>query len=228
MHRLYESTGVWFYSPYLLVSFWSEMESISLVILFIFDLSIIYAARNMLFAMAIYLIHRSYPTLIKSNLSGFNILVSDMYHSNASIHCTIFKLLIHSSSPHVCLWYFFWLKWGQLLSVTTFTLTFFVNQSYSLWRKCMELSRRLQGSLHYLIRYEIYLPNKRPLFVDENDCNWLSPSFVCLFLYLSTRFMFFNSFRNRMNRPHSNDKYKRETARCQYEHGLSCCAQDTF
>ncbi|KAL3920854.1 MAG: hypothetical protein SGILL_003049 [Bacillariaceae sp.] len=38
--------------------------------------------------------------------------------------------------------------WGQILSVTTFTLTFFVNQSYSLWRKCMELSRRLQGRLH--------------------------------------------------------------------------------
>lgn len=40
--------------------------------------------------------------------------------------------------------------WGQLLSVTTFTLTFFVNQSYALWRKCMELSRRLQGRLHDL------------------------------------------------------------------------------
>lgn len=38
--------------------------------------------------------------------------------------------------------------WGQLLSVTTFTLTFFVNQSYALWRKCTELSRRLQGRLH--------------------------------------------------------------------------------
>jgi Bestrophin, RFP-TM, chloride channel len=38
--------------------------------------------------------------------------------------------------------------WGQLLSVTTFTLTFFVNQSYSLWRKCYELSRRLQGRLN--------------------------------------------------------------------------------
>ena len=38
--------------------------------------------------------------------------------------------------------------WGQLLSVTTFTLTFFVNQSYALWRKCSELSRRLQGRLH--------------------------------------------------------------------------------
>ncbi|EEC51745.1 predicted protein [Phaeodactylum tricornutum CCAP 1055/1] len=40
--------------------------------------------------------------------------------------------------------------WGQLLSVTTFTLTFFVNQSYALWRKCYELSRRLQGRLHDL------------------------------------------------------------------------------
>ena len=38
--------------------------------------------------------------------------------------------------------------WGQLLSVTTFTLTFFVNQSFSLWRKCSQLSRRLQGRLH--------------------------------------------------------------------------------
>ena len=38
--------------------------------------------------------------------------------------------------------------WGQLLSVTTFTLTFFLNQSFSLWRKCTQLSRRLQGRLH--------------------------------------------------------------------------------
>eukprot|EP00587_Corethron_hystrix_P001577 CAMPEP_0113328384 /NCGR_PEP_ID=MMETSP0010_2-20120614/19989_1 /TAXON_ID=216773 ORGANISM="Corethron hystrix, Strain 308" /NCGR_SAMPLE_ID=MMETSP0010_2 /ASSEMBLY_ACC=CAM_ASM_000155 /LENGTH=1182 /DNA_ID=CAMNT_0000189705 /DNA_START=372 /DNA_END=3919 /DNA_ORIENTATION=- /assembly_acc=CAM_ASM_000155 len=40
--------------------------------------------------------------------------------------------------------------WGQLLSVTTFTLTFFLNVSYSLWRKCYELSRRLQGRLNDL------------------------------------------------------------------------------
>jgi Bestrophin, RFP-TM, chloride channel len=40
--------------------------------------------------------------------------------------------------------------WAQLLSVTTFTLTFFVNQSYALWRKCSELSRSLQGRLHDL------------------------------------------------------------------------------
>jgi Bestrophin, RFP-TM, chloride channel len=44
----------------------------------------------------------------------------------------------------------FSILWGQLLSVTTFTLTFFVNQSYALWRKCTELSRRLQGRLHDL------------------------------------------------------------------------------
>jgi hypothetical protein len=40
--------------------------------------------------------------------------------------------------------------WGQLLSVTTFTLTFFLNQSYSLWRTCYGLSRRLQGRLNDL------------------------------------------------------------------------------
>ena len=31
---------------------------------------------------------------------------------------------------------------------TQFTLTFFLNQSYALWRKCYALSRRLQGRLH--------------------------------------------------------------------------------
>mmetsp|Transcript_8105 Transcript_8105/g.12206 ORF Transcript_8105/g.12206 Transcript_8105/m.12206 type:complete len:628 (-) Transcript_8105:2024-3907(-) len=40
--------------------------------------------------------------------------------------------------------------WGQLLSVTTFTLTFFLNQSYALWRKCYGFSRRLQGRLNDL------------------------------------------------------------------------------
>lgn len=44
----------------------------------------------------------------------------------------------------------FSILWGQLLSVTTFTLTFFLNQSYALWRKCYELSRRLQGRLNDL------------------------------------------------------------------------------
>jgi hypothetical protein len=36
----------------------------------------------------------------------------------------------------------------QLLSVTTFTLTFFLDQSYNLWRKCLDLSRQLQGRLN--------------------------------------------------------------------------------
>lgn len=40
--------------------------------------------------------------------------------------------------------------WGQLLSVTTFTLTFFLNQSYALWRNCYSYSRRLQGRLNDL------------------------------------------------------------------------------
>ncbi len=40
--------------------------------------------------------------------------------------------------------------WGQLLSVTTFTLTFFLNQSYALWRNCYGYSRRLQGRLNDL------------------------------------------------------------------------------
>lgn len=40
--------------------------------------------------------------------------------------------------------------WGQLLGVTTFTLTFFLNQSYSLWRSCYGFSRRLQGRLNDL------------------------------------------------------------------------------
>ena len=44
----------------------------------------------------------------------------------------------------------FSILWGQLLSVATFTLTFFVNQSFGLWRKCYEYSRRLQGRLNDL------------------------------------------------------------------------------
>jgi hypothetical protein len=47
--------------------------------------------------------------------------------------------------------------WGQLLSVTTFTLTFFVNQSYALWRKCMELSRRLQVRAESLRRPSVHV-----------------------------------------------------------------------
>ena len=38
----------------------------------------------------------------------------------------------------------------QLLSITTFTLTFFVNESYSVWRKCLTTCRKLQGRLNDL------------------------------------------------------------------------------
>ena len=41
--------------------------------------------------------------------------------------------------------------WAQGLSVTTFTLTFFVNQAYTLWRNCLSISRRLQGKLNDLV-----------------------------------------------------------------------------
>ena len=58
--------------------------------------------------------------------------------------------------------------WGQLLSVTTFTLTFFVNQSYALWRKCLELSRRLQGRLHDIgLNLATHAARKTP--TEENE-----------------------------------------------------------
>ena len=65
----------------------------------------------------------------------------------ASIVCVIFKFnqtqfLVNLSGFNIL--------WGQLLSVTTFTLTFFLNQSYQLWRNCYGFSRRLQGRLNDL------------------------------------------------------------------------------
>jgi Bestrophin, RFP-TM, chloride channel len=60
--------------------------------------------------------------------------------------------------------------WGQLLSVTTFTLTFFVNQSYALWRKCYELSRRLQGRLHDIgMNLATHATRKVPTSPDETS-----------------------------------------------------------
>ena len=41
--------------------------------------------------------------------------------------------------------------WGQLLSVTTFSLTFYLNASYSIWRKCLTTCRMLQGRLNDLV-----------------------------------------------------------------------------
>ncbi|CAB9496336.1 expressed unknown protein [Seminavis robusta] len=45
----------------------------------------------------------------------------------------------------------FHILWGQLLSVTTFTLTFFVNESYSVWRTSLTRCRMLQGRLNDLV-----------------------------------------------------------------------------
>lgn len=78
----------------------------------IFSETWVSCVRNVLYAVAIFLLYRKYPGFLDNHFNGFSTL------------------------------------WGQLLSVTTFTLTFFVNQSYALWRKCTELSRRLQGRLH--------------------------------------------------------------------------------
>uniref|UniRef100_A0A7S3P3A4 Uncharacterized protein n=1 Tax=Amphora coffeiformis TaxID=265554 RepID=A0A7S3P3A4_9STRA len=38
--------------------------------------------------------------------------------------------------------------WAQILGVTTFTLTFFVNQSYSIWCRILGICRNLQGRLN--------------------------------------------------------------------------------
>jgi hypothetical protein len=64
-----------------------------------------------------------------------------IYASAAFLMCRSFPQIKDTLSG-------FPILWGQLLSVTTFTLTFFVNQSYALWRKCSDLSRSLQGRLH--------------------------------------------------------------------------------
>lgn len=45
----------------------------------------------------------------------------------------------------------FHVLWGQLLSVTTFTLTFFVNEAYSVFRMCLSTCRLLQGRLNDFI-----------------------------------------------------------------------------
>ncbi len=65
----------------------------------------------------------------------------------ASMVCFIFKFYKTQFLQNLS---GFNILWGQLLSVTTFTLTFFLNQSYSLWRNCYGFSRRLQGRLNDL------------------------------------------------------------------------------
>ena len=66
--------------------------------------------------------------------------------------------------------------WGQLLSVTTFTLTFFLNQSYALWRNCYGYSRRLQGRLNDLnmamaSHAKRVEPEERDVNNDTNNTN---------------------------------------------------------
>jgi hypothetical protein len=45
----------------------------------------------------------------------------------------------------------FTLIYTQMVSITTFTLTFFVNQSYQIWRTCLSTCRTLQGRLNDLV-----------------------------------------------------------------------------
>jgi len=40
--------------------------------------------------------------------------------------------------------------WGEPLAVTTFTLTFFVNEAYACWRKCLDICYNVQGRLNDL------------------------------------------------------------------------------
>jgi hypothetical protein len=62
--------------------------------------------------------------------------------------------------------------WGQLLSVTTFTLTFFLNQSYALWRNCYSYSRKLQGRLNDLnMTLAAHAKRVEPNDKDDNSDN---------------------------------------------------------
>lgn len=38
--------------------------------------------------------------------------------------------------------------WSQILAITTFTLTFFVNEAYSCWRTCLNICYNVQGRLN--------------------------------------------------------------------------------
>jgi Bestrophin, RFP-TM, chloride channel len=55
----------------------------------------------------------------------------------------------------------------QLLSVTTITLTFFVQQSYTTWRKCCDWSRALQGRLHDLNM--MFAAHAQRMPMDDDD-----------------------------------------------------------
>ena len=63
----------------------------------------------------------------------------------------VYLLLQHYPATFKLAFAKFHVLWGQLLSVTTFTLTFFVNESYSVFRTCLSKCRILQGRLNDLI-----------------------------------------------------------------------------
>eukprot|EP00985_Skeletonema_marinoi_P026940 scaffold21345_cov80-Skeletonema_marinoi.AAC.4 len=54
-----------------------------------------------------------------------------------------------SAAKHA-IWAGFERVWGELLAVTTFTLTFFVNEAYTCWRKCLDTCYIVQGRLNDL------------------------------------------------------------------------------
>lgn len=48
--------------------------------------------------------------------------------------------------------------WGEvLLAVTTFTLTFFVNEAYSCWRNCLDICFNLQGRMNDLGAWQSFV-----------------------------------------------------------------------
>jgi hypothetical protein len=54
-------------------------------------------------------------------------------------------LLMRRYSNLAVFWEGFDALWVQMVSISTFTLSFFVNQAYTLWRTCLTISRTLQG-----------------------------------------------------------------------------------
>lgn len=61
--------------------------------------------------------------------------------------------------------------WGELLAVTTFTLTFFVNEAYSCWRKCLDTCYIVQGRLNDLSMVRERRERERNIlsYYDDDD-----------------------------------------------------------
>lgn len=83
--------------------------------------------------------------------------------------------------------------WAQGLSVTTFTLTFFVNQAYTLWRNCLGISRRLQGKLNDLIMLTTTCAKRvDPSSKEEGGCSRYTTASRQLLLVISRYVRLFN------------------------------------